>query len=144
MLELPVFIPDWVYGCCGQILQLGDEVEMDLIFVGETVPTEEDESVDVNDDGTVTIVATVACRLDWDELLLIEAGSLLRSGVVEFAVREDVPSIRVRCSGRLLQEETRLAIGSDAWPYCFHRRGAGRRRRRLSRVRRGTKDCGSL
>ena len=99
MLELPVLIEDWVYECCGEVLRVGDHVELQLTLYGEVVPNDDDEGVEVLKDGRVQLVANPV-RLVGEEDGYHEKGTRLVAGPVQFGIIGEVPS-KVRCTGEL-------------------------------------------
>ena len=103
MLELPVLIEDWVYECCGEVLRVGDHVELHLTLYGQVVPTDDDEGVEVLSDGRAQFVANPV-RLVGEEDGYHKEGTRLVAGPVQFGVIGEVAS-KVRCTGEL--HETR-------------------------------------
>jgi hypothetical protein len=97
--SVPVWIASWVHDCCGIQRHVDEHVELSLTFDGEMVPADGPEIIHVLDDGQVSIVGTVVGPTDDPDDHT--AGTLIKSGAVQFAVAEAVAAARVRCDGKL-------------------------------------------
>jgi hypothetical protein len=100
--SLPVWIASWVHDCCGIPRHVDERVELRLTFDGEMVAADGPEVIRLLEDGEVSIVGTVVGPVGHpgDHT----AGTLIKSGAVQFAVAEDVAAARVRCDGKLWEE----------------------------------------
>jgi hypothetical protein len=76
VLELPVLIEDWVYECCGDVLRVGDHVELHLTLYGEAVPTDDDEGIEVLRDGRARFVANPVRLVGEEDGLPRKGGSV--------------------------------------------------------------------
>jgi hypothetical protein len=56
VVDLPVWVPDWVHECCGTARGVGETVDLQLTFAGDTVPAAGPDSVEVLDKGRVSVV----------------------------------------------------------------------------------------
>ena len=112
VIDLPVWIADWVYGCCGLVMHAGELVTLELTFHGDTVAASEPDSIEVLEDGKVSIVGTVlgsAGDEDGDA-----EGTLIASGGVRFAIAGEAPAARVRCTGELAEDRHGFPAGATA------------------------------
>jgi hypothetical protein len=98
-----VLIEDLVYECCGEVLRVGEHVDLQLTLYGEVVPTDDDEGTDVLGDGRVQLVANPV-RFVGEDDGYHENGTRLVAGPVQFGIIGEVTS-KVRCTGEL--QETR-------------------------------------
>jgi hypothetical protein len=67
MVDVPVWACDWVHECCGETRRVGDAVDLELTFAGDTAPAAGPDRVDVLGDGRVCIIGTVAGPFGLDE-----------------------------------------------------------------------------
>lgn len=112
VIDLPVWIADWVYECCGPVLHAGELVTLELTFHGDTVAASEPDSIEVLEDGRVSIVGTAlgsAGDEDGDR-----QGTVIASGGVRFAIAGDAPAARVRCTGELAEDRHGFPAGATA------------------------------
>ena len=103
MIELPVFIPHWVYECCGEPLHVGDVVELQLTLFGEVTASDEPEQVEVLEDGSVRVVGHVVDQLTEADGF-IGPGTLIQAGPLQFGVVDLVISSGACCVGRIYEE----------------------------------------
>jgi hypothetical protein len=110
MVDLPVWVPDWADECCGTARHVGETVHLQLTFAGATVPAAGPDSVEVLDNGRVSVVGEVtgpAGHAEGNHTL----GTQIASGRLKFALAGDAPAARVKCTGEL--EEIRHGFPSD-------------------------------
>jgi hypothetical protein len=101
VIDLPVWVSDWVHECCGEPRDVGDLVDIELTLVGDTASTTEPDHVDVLDGGRVSIAGSVVGPVGrkgdhtW--------GVLIVSRAVRCGLAGDAPAARVRCIGELTE-----------------------------------------
>jgi hypothetical protein len=110
VVDLPVWVPDWVHDCCGAERRVGETVDLQLTFAGDTVPDAGPDCVEVLDNGRVGVVGEVTGPAG-DAERNHTAGTRIASGRMRFALAGDVPAARVKCTGEL--EEVRHGFPSD-------------------------------
>jgi hypothetical protein len=110
VVDLPVWVPDWVHECCGAARRVGETVDLELTFAGDTVPAAGPDSVEVLDNGRVSVVGEVTGPGGVAEGNHTR-GTRIASGHMKFGLAGDVPAARVRCTGEL--EEIRHGFPSD-------------------------------
>jgi hypothetical protein len=94
--EIRFWLGDWEHECCGDHRKVGDSITVDLSFQGAVDPTDQDDQVTSNGDGSMLLVGetTLAPRRGW----------LVTSDHMEFGIQSHKPAPRVICSGRLREE----------------------------------------
>jgi hypothetical protein len=103
VIDVPVWVSDWVHECCGEARRVGDLVDIELTFAGDTASTTEPDHIDVLDDGRVSITGSVVGPVG--RRGEHTGGTLIASGAMRFGLVGDAPAVRVRCVGEL--SETR-------------------------------------
>jgi hypothetical protein len=109
VVELPVWVPDWVDECCGTARRVAQTVDLQLTFAGATVPAAGPDSVEVLDNGLVSVVGKVTGPTGQAEGNHTQ-GTQIASGRLKFALAGDAPAARVKCTGQL--EEIRHGFPS--------------------------------
>lgn len=101
MVDVPVWVHDWVHECCGEARRVGDAVDLELTFEGDTVPAAGPDRAEVLEDGRVRIIGTVAGLVGLDEGHT--EGTRIASGRIQFAMAAAAPAARVQCTGELCE-----------------------------------------
>jgi hypothetical protein len=110
VVDLPVWVPDWVHDCCGAERRVGETMDLQLTFAGDTVPDAGPDSVVVLDNGRVSVVGEATGPIGHAEGNHTQ-GTRIASGRMKFALAGDAPAARVKCTGEL--EEIRHGFPSD-------------------------------
>jgi hypothetical protein len=101
VIDVPVWVSDWVHECCGEARNVGDLVDVELTFVGDTAPASEPDHIDVLGDGQVSIVGSVVGPVGRKGEHT--GGMLIASGAMRFGLVGDAPAAQVRCVGELAE-----------------------------------------
>lgn len=109
MINVPVWVHDWVHECCGETRRVGDTLDLELTFAGDAVADDGPDSVDVLPGGRISIVGAVDGLAGLAEGNHTE-GTRIASGGMKFAFTGGSPAARVRCTGEL--EEVRHGFPS--------------------------------
>jgi hypothetical protein len=121
--DVPVWVPDWVYECCGVPRRVGELTELDLTFTGDISPATGSDGVEVPGDGLVRLTGPVAGPSDMTENHT--EGMRVAAGRLRFAFAGGAPAARVTCTGEL--EEIRHGFPSDVTRGCSPASGGGPR-----------------
>jgi hypothetical protein len=108
VIELPIWVEDWVHECCGADRRVGDQVEVDLTLEGEMHPAAGAEHVTVLDDHRVSVIGRVVGPSSIDDH---ERGVRIESGALRFGIIGETTADRVECVGRLVE----LRHGYPGW-----------------------------
>jgi hypothetical protein len=107
--DVPVWVPDWVYMCCGVPRRVGEMTDLELTFTGDISPATGSDGVEVLGDGRVSVTGPVAGPADMAENHT--EGMRVAAGPLRFAFADGSPAARVTCTGEL--EEIRHGYPSD-------------------------------
>jgi hypothetical protein len=108
VIELPVWVEDWVHECCGTGRRVGEQVEIDLTLEGDMKPSVGADNITVLDDYRVSVIGRVAGPSSSSDH---KRGVRIESGALRFGIIGETTAGRVDCVGRLVE----LRHGYPSW-----------------------------